>query len=269
MGAVIVGKPASGEKVLRSSVSTTGVDGLVTLTEVYIIRRADIGTLEPDRNESFVSVSTSGLGYSRMLVETTRVDPMDGNLATLSITYVGLTTNSGLPPAYVTAVGQPGVGIFGADASVVVKYLTDDSLYNVLRGGNVAISLGKSTLTIPTKRLMPSSINGTALPPNPRGREYRRSKTYNEAVAAAATQFAQQYKSGQQFGGLSAGFWPSYEWLYAGYVQSGISFQRRGAFNQIEEQFTEYFRGSDYFYTADGVPDIPKINSFSDVNYSF
>ena len=269
MGAVIVGKPASGEKILRSSVASTDLDGLVTLTETYTIRLADVATLEPDRNDTFAATSTSGLNYQRMLVETTRIDPTDGNLATLSITYVGMTTNSGLPPAYITAVGQPGVGIFGADTAVVVRYLTQDSLFSVLQGGNIALNLGKTELTLPTKRLMPTAINGTAMPPNPRQREFRRSKTYNEALASAQQQYNQNYKSGTVFGGLASGFWPQYEWVYAGYVQTGISFQRRGLFNQIEEQFTEYFDGSDYFYNDDGVPVISKINGFSDVNYTF
>lgn len=269
MGAIIVGKPSSGEKILRSSVSSTDVDGLVTLTETYTIRRTDIASLEPTRNSTFASVSTSGLGYSRMLVETTRVDPSDGNLATLSITYVGMTTNSGLPPAYITAVGQAGVGVFGADASIVARYITQDSLFTLIQGGNISLSLGRSQLTLPTKRLMPREINGTALPPNPRQREYRRSKTYNEALAVAQQQFAANYKSGSQFGGLAAGFYPQYEWIYAGYVQTGISFQRRGLFNQIEEQFSEYFNGSDYFYNSQGVPVLSKVNGFSDVNYTF
>ncbi|MFZ9739388.1 MAG: hypothetical protein ACO3EZ_15410, partial [Prochlorotrichaceae cyanobacterium] len=244
MAVVIVGSPPSGQKILRSSVASTDVDGLVTLTETYTIRRADVATLEPDRNETFSAISTSGLNYQRMQVETTRVDPMDGGLASLSITYVGMTTNSGLPPAYITAVGQPGVGVFGADAAIVVRYITQDSLFSLLQGGNISLALGNTNLTLPTKRLIPTSINGTAMPPNPRQREYRRSKTPAELAATAPgtrTSGAGFTISGVN---IAAGFYPNYEWLYAGYVQSGISFQRRGIFNQIEEQFTEYFNGS-------------------------
>jgi hypothetical protein len=65
------------------------------------------------------------------------------------------------------------------------------------------------------------------------------------------------------------GYVPENEWLYAGYVQSGISFQRRGLFNQIEEQFTEYFRATDIFYQTDGTINISNVNSFSDKNYTF
>ena len=240
MSAVLNGSIASGGKVLRKSQRSTEVDGLVTLTETYTIRRQDIGSIEPDRNTTY-NTFTGLTTFPRMSVETTRVEPIDGDLAELIVTYVGLDYASGLPPAYVTAVGQPGVGVFGADASVVVKYITQQSLFELLQGSSVNLNLGTINLTsssaqgtstvsgvarvaLPTKRLMPSSINGTALPPNPRAREYR----------------------GVLFGSTFT------EWVYAGYVQTGISFERRGLFNRIEEQFTEYFQGSDGYYLADG-----------------
>jgi hypothetical protein len=240
MSAVLNGSIASGGKVLRKAQRSTEVDGLVTLTETYTIRRQDIGSIEPDRNTTY-NTFTGLTTFPRMSVETTRVEPIDGDLAELIVTYVGLDYASGLPPAYITAVGQPGVGVFGADASVVVKYITQQSLFELLQGSSVSLNLGTINLTsssaqgtstvsgvarvaLPTKRLMPSSINGTGLPPNPRAREYR-------AVLIGST-FT--------------------EWVYAGYVQTGISFERRGIFNRIEEQFTEYFQGSDGYYLADG-----------------
>ena len=240
MSAIIIGSPASATKVLRKSQRSTEVDGLVTLTETYTIRRQDIESIEPSRNTAY-NTFTGLTTFPRMSVETTRVEPMDGDLAELIVTYVGLDYASGLPPAYVTAVGQPGVGVFGADASVVARYITQQSLFELLQGSFVNLNLGTVNLTspvpygtatvqttarvsLPTKRLIPSSINGTALPPNPRAREYR-------AVLV-----------GQNFT----------EWVYAGYVQTSISFQRRGSFNQIEEQFTEYFEGSAAYYSEDG-----------------
>jgi hypothetical protein len=240
MSAVLNGSIASGGKVLRKSQRSTEVDGLVTLTETYTIRRQDIGSIEPDRNTTY-NTFTGLTTFPRMSVETTRVEPIDGDLAELIVTYVGLDYASGLPPAYVTAVGQPGVGVFGADASVVVKYITQQSVFELLQGSSVNLNLGTINLTsssaqgtttvsgtarvaLPTKRLMPSSINGTGLPPNPRAREYR----------------------GVLFGSTFT------EWVYAGYVQTGISFERRGIFNRIEEQFTEYFQGSDGYYLTDG-----------------
>lgn len=275
MSSVIVGSAiASGQKVLRKSQRATEVDGLVTITETYTIRTADIGTLEPDRNTLHSAFSSATTTYQRMSVETTRIEPMDGDLSSLVVNYVGLDYATGLPPAFITTVGQPGVGVFGADAAIVVKYITADSLFDTLKGGNITLNLGSSNLTLPTKRLLPASINGTAMPPNPRQREYRRAKNSSE-VTDAATQAIDAYYKLNPVGPSSIirppviFFPPQNEWIYAGYVQSAISFQRRGLFNQIEEQFTEYFRGSDVFYQSDGTINFSRVNSFSDVNFVF
>lgn len=275
MSAVIVNTTLNaGGKILRKSQRSSEPDGLVTLVETYTIRTADIATLDPDRNTTHTSFSTASVKYSRMLVETTSINPMDGDLSELQVTFVGLDYAAGLPPAYITTVGQPGAGVFGADASIVVRYLTEDSLFNTLKGGQLSIGVGGSQLNLPTKRLLPATINGTIMPPNPRTREYRRSKNIVEAQAIATDQYrAYLQKNPVGIGGIAqppiVTFAPNYEWIYAGYVQTGISFKRRGLFNQIEEQFTEYFRGSDIFYTADGIIDINKVLAFSDVNATF
>lgn len=275
MSAVIVNTTLNaGGKILRKSARSTSVDGLVTLVENYTIRLADIGSIEPDVGTTHSSFSTATAKYTRMLVETTGVDPIDGDLADLKVTYVGLDYASGLPPAYITAVGQPGVGVYGADAAIVVKYITQDSLFDTLKGGYVSLNLGGTSLTLPTKRLMPASINGTTMPPNPRSREYRRSKTISEVQDAATLSYQSYLKANPVgIGGISQppiiSYAPSNEWIYAGYVQSGISFQRRGLFNQIEEQFTEFFRGTDIFYQTDGTINFGRVNAFSDVNYTF
>jgi hypothetical protein len=276
MAANIVGSyMASGQKVLRKSQRSTEVDGLVTLTETYTIRTSDIATLEPDRNTLHSAFSSDIVKYTRMAVETTRVEPMDGDLSSLVVNYVGLDYISGLPPAFITTVGQPGVGVFGADAIVVVKYITQESLFDTLKGGNVGINLGGTNLTLPTKRLLPSSINSTLMPPNPRQREYRRSKTASEQITAAQEAFNRYNQNNQTNNIVNVSspilrnFAAQYEWIYAGYVQTGISFQRRGLFNQIEEQFSEYFRASDIFYQTDGTINFSRVNSFSDINFTF
>ena len=237
MSAVLNGSIASGGKVLRKSQSSTEVDGLVTLTETYTIRTQDIESIEPERNTAHSSFSTATNKYSRMLVETTRVEPMDGGLAQLLVTYVGLDYASGLPPAYIAAVGQPRAGVFGADVAVSARYITEQPIFDLLKGGDIALNFKsryrRFNLTLPAKRFMPASINGTAMPSNPRAREYRA-------------------------GGLGAVL---EEWLYAGYVQTSISFQRRGSFNQIEEQFSEFFTGSSNMFTGDGAVDLSAIFS--------
>jgi hypothetical protein len=264
MSAIIINTALNaGQKILRKTQSSSEVDGLVTIVETYVIRSQDAASLEPDRNTSHASFSTATNKYGRMLVETTRVEPLDGDLAELIVTYVGLDYASGLPPAYITVVGQPGVGVFGADASVVVKYISQDSLFDALKGQVLSLAVGGSNLVLPTKRLMPLAINGTTMPPNPRQREYRRSLTLSElaAITPAPSTF---------YSGSISYFAPNIEWLYAGYVQTGISFARRGLFNQVEEQFTEYFKGTDGFYTTEGIINIPKVNNFqSGKNFTF
>lgn len=244
MSAVLNGSIASGGKVLRKSQRSTEVDGLVTLTETYTIRRQDIESIEPDRNTAY-NTFTGTTKFPRMSVETTRVEPIDGDLAELVVTYVGLDYASGLPPAYVTAVGQPGVGVFGADASVVARYITQQPVFDLLKGASITLSFSgfgfTSNLTLPSKRLIPASINGTAMPTNPRAKEYRAS--------------------------LSGGIFR--EWLYTGYVQTSISFQRRGGFNQIEEQFTESFVGSSDMFTASGTIDLQRVNSLPSSGFFF
>lgn len=244
MSAVIVGTSlSSGQKVLRKSERTTEVDGLVSLTETYTIRTADIEGIEPDRNTFHSAFSTATNKYARMQVETTRVTPMDGGLATLVVNYVGLDYGgTSLPPAYVTAVGQAGVGVFGADASVVARYITQQPLFDLLKGSPITLRfflsrvnpfVNSATVNLPSKRFMPATINGTTMPPNPRAKEYR-IRIQGDVIS---------------------------EWLYAGYVQTSISFQRRGLFNQIEEQFSEYFFGSDDMYTQIGSIDLARVNS--------
>ena len=238
MAAVIINTALNaGQKILRKQQRSTEVDGLVTLVETYTIRTADLATLEPDRNTTHTAYSTSSVKYSRMLVETTAINQLDGDLSELQITYVGLDYASGLPPAYVTAVGQPGVGVFGSDASVVVKYITEQPVFDLLKGSSITLNFSgggiTSNLTLPTKRFIPASINGTAMPTNPRVREYRAS--------------------------ISTGAFR--EWLYAGYVQTSISFQRRGNFNQIEEQFSEFFAGTSDMFTGSGAINLAQVNS--------
>ena len=245
MSAIIIGSPASATKVLRKSQRSTEVDGLVTLTETYTIRRQDIESIEPGRNTAHSSFSTATNKYPRMQVETTRVEPIDGDLAELIVTYVGLDYASGLPPAYVTAVGQPGAGVFGSDASVVARYISQQPIFDLLKGASITLSFSgfgfTSNLTLPSKRLIPASINGTTMPTNPRAKEYRAS--------------------------LSGGTFR--EWLYSGYVQTSISFQRRGSFNQIEEQFTESFVGSSDMFTASGTIDLQRVNSLPSSGFFF
>ena len=243
----------AGGKILRKTTRSTSDDGLVVLVENYTIRLADIASIEPDAGTTHSSFSTATTKYTRMQVETTAVNPIDGDLADLVVNYVGLDYATGLPAAYLTAVGQPGAGVFGADASVVARYITAQPVFDLLKGSSITLNFAggisgvsnttiNAQLTLPSKRFIPASINGTAMPTNPRAREYRP---------------------------YLASFGSYREWLYAGYVQTSISFQRRGAFNQIEEQFTEYFTGSPDMFTASGAINLAQVNGTPGSGYFF
>lgn len=255
MSAVIVGSAiANNQKVLHKSQRSTDVDGLVSLTETYIIRTANIESIEPDKNTTHESFSSSTTKYKRMLVESTSVEPMDGDLSQLVVNYVGLDYSTGLPPAYVTAVARPGAGVFGADISIVVKYINEISFYDLLKAQNLQLRLSKTNLTLPAKRLMPLEINGTPLPPNPRIREYRRTYASSPSTSSPVSNFNYVVLGTTDYLAPLANVAPAYEWIYAGYVQSAMSFDRRGQFNQITEEFTEYFKGSSVFYNSSGLP---------------
>lgn len=266
MGAILLGSLASGGKVLRKSQRSTEVDGLVTLVEVYTIRTQDIATIEPDRNTTHSSFSSATVKYPRMLVETTRVEPLDGGLSQLVVNYVGLDYSTGLPSAFVTSVGRKGAGIFGADAAIVAKYLTADTLNDTLVGGPLNLNFGATQLSIPTQRFMPPTINGTAMPSNPFQRQYRRSKTAAEKTAELQSSFYATFGAGS---GILVTSISLHEWLYCGYVQSGISFQRRGLFNQVEEEFTEFFQGTSVFYSNNGQIDKAKMLLLNDFIQTF
>jgi len=273
MSAVLIGSVKSqNSKELRKYVSNTEIDGLVLITETYTIRRADEDYFRSatSRGVTHALFSINSIKYPRMEIETSRVDPLDGDYSSLVVNYAGLTTSSGLPPAHVTAIGQIGAGVFGADVAIVVKYLSSSTIFDIVKGGTLNLNLSNSNLAIPSKRIMPTLINGTALPANPRPREYRRSKTLGEQFQDYRA-WAANYKHsvGVTLGPPVFNYTPQQEWIYAGYIQSAVNIEQRGAFLQIEEQFTEYFNGSDVFYTANGIPDIRKILAFSPVSQTF
>jgi hypothetical protein len=279
MSATLIGSVKNANsKQLRKVVSNVEIDGLVLITESYTIRRADedyfrVATARGTTHKGF---SSNNIQYTRMKIETSRIDPLDGDYSSLVVNYAGLTTASGLPPAYVTAIGQIGAGVFGSDTAIVAKYLSSASIYSIVQGGTIALNLNSSNLAIPSKRIMPASINGTPLPANPRPREYRRTKTTGEQLAdqiAWRADYMSKNASSTNgvyfFGPPILNYAPQVEWLYAGYVQSSVTIDQRGAFLQIEEQFTEYFSGSDQFYTSNGVPNINLILQFGPVVQSF
>ena len=198
MSAVIVGSPSSGSKVLRRADFTTERNGLETLNEIYTVRTADRRTLQPSFGTLHSAYSTASTTFARMAVENFSFREQDGDLTELNVTYVGLTTSTGLPPALVRLIPTPGAGIYGPDMIIEAEFLTDKSetefmqtgAGGLLRPGDNASNQGRFG------RFMPSTINGTQMPSNPR--------------------------EPFQISGLLTRF------NYFGYVQTSLSCERRG-----------------------------------------
>lgn len=197
MSAVIVGSPLSGSKVLRRADFSTQRNGLETLNEIYIVRTADRRTLQPSFGTLHSAYSTASTTFARMAVENFSFREQDGDLTEINVTYVGLTSSSGLPPAVVRLIPTPGAGIFGPDMIIEAEFISDKSetefiqtgAGGLLKPGDRLSNLGRYG------RFMPSTINGTKMPSNPR--------------------------EPFQFGSF-------YNFGYFGYVQTSLSCEKRG-----------------------------------------
>jgi hypothetical protein len=208
MSAVIVGSPSSGQKVLRRADFSTERNGLETLNEIYTIRTADRNTLQPNFGILHSAFSTASTTFERMAIENFSFREINGDLTEINVTYVGLTSSSGLPPALVRLIPTPGAGIFGPQMVIEAEFLTDKSETQFMQDGSGGqiIQIG----IIPPLGngiAMPSEINGTAMPQNPR--EPFQTQTVGTALK------------------------------YHGYLQQSLSCERRGLFLVARVTFAE------------------------------
>ena len=150
MPAIHIGLPtASGSeaKVLESSEYQREANGLETLRETYTVRSSNRISLAPLRDVLHSAYSTASVPHSRMAVEAVSFNDQPGNLTSIIVTYVGLTSSSGLPAPVVRLIPQPNRIFIEAE---YVSDATESSLANIA----------------PTTR-MPAQINGVAMPSNP------------------------------------------------------------------------------------------------------
>jgi hypothetical protein len=96
-----------------------------------------------------------------MAVENFSFRELDGDLTEINVTYVGLTSSSGLPAALIRLIPTPNAGIFGPDMVIEAEFLTDKSEAEFIDNGSGGL---KNVSII----YIPESINGTKLPSNPR-----------------------------------------------------------------------------------------------------
>lgn len=160
MAAVILSRPSSNtDKVLRRSEYSRDRNGLETLEETYTIRSAGRISLAPALKTLHPAFSTAGQTFARMAVDGVSFREMEGDLTEMTVTFVGLTSASGLPPALVSLVPTTGAGIKGPPAVIEVEFVSDASDAELVKG-----ILAKGGTEVKT---IPAAINGTALPPNP------------------------------------------------------------------------------------------------------
>jgi hypothetical protein len=83
------------------------------------------------------------------------------------VTFVGLTSSLGLPPAIVRLIPTAGEGVYGPPLTIEAEYVTDVNVTQFL-AGQLSNNLNQvATLFTPTIK-MPAFINGTAMPVDPR-----------------------------------------------------------------------------------------------------
>ena len=83
------------------------------------------------------------------------------------VTFVGLTTSTGLPPPIVRLIPTAGEGVYGPPLVIEAEYVTDSSETQFMAG---QLSQNNGALAAPLwKRVikMPEFINGYAMPKDP------------------------------------------------------------------------------------------------------
>ena len=213
MSAVILGSPASGQKVLRRNEFSTQRNGLEFINEIYTIRTADRSAIQPAFETLHKDFSAASTKYSRMSVENVAFRESDGDLSEMTVSYVGLTSASGLPPALVRIIPQMDKGVFGPPCVINVEYVSASTTAQIL-SSVPSVFLGPG-IKIP----MPKSINGTVLPANPRD-------PYNTGNEPRQT-------NAFFLGGGSS-------FSYQGYVLNSIQAEERGIFVVVVAEYAEY-----------------------------
>jgi hypothetical protein len=143
-------------------------NGLETLIEAYAIKTSNRVSVVPEKNTLHTAFSSASTTYSRMAVESVATEEEDGGITSMIVTFVGLTSSSGLPPAIVRLIPTAGEGVYGPPLVIEAEYVTDVSETQFMAGQlSQNNGLGAQTLFNPTIK-MPETINGVVMPKDPR-----------------------------------------------------------------------------------------------------
>jgi hypothetical protein len=128
------------------------------------------------------------------------------------VTYVGLTTLTGLPPPIIRLIPTSGAGVFGPPLVIEAEYVTDVSETQFMAGQLTISEALQYSLTFRPTIKMPSVINGTVMPRDPR------------------SAFSQQSAGGTA--------------QYSGYCVLSVSCERRGIFLVARNTYHEVYQFS-------------------------
>jgi hypothetical protein len=190
-------------KVLQRQNFSKEPNGLETIIESYAIATANRDTIVPEKDTLHSAFSSSTKKYTRMVVESVTTEEQDGGITQMLVTFVGLTTSTGLPPPIVRLIPTAGEGVYGPPLVIEAEYVTDVSETEFM-AGQLAQNTGLGRLQIFSNVIkMPAVINGTTMPRDPR------------------TAF---------FSGPKGGFGTAVFIQYSGYCVLSMSCDRRGLF---------------------------------------
>jgi hypothetical protein len=167
MASLVIGSAIS-TKVLQRQNFSKEPNGLETIIEAYAIQTANRDTVVPEKDTLHSAFSSSAKKYTRMAVESVTTEEQDGGITQMLVTYVGLTSSTGLPPPIIRLIPTAGEGVYGPPLVIEAEYVTDVSETEFLAGQlSQNNGLRVATLFNPTIK-MPASINGVAMPRDPR-----------------------------------------------------------------------------------------------------
>jgi len=167
MASVIIGS-AINTKVLQRQNFSKEPNGLETVIEAYAIKTSNRDTTVPNKDTLHSAFSSSTNKYTRMVVESVATEEEDGGITQMIVTFVGLTSSTGLPPAIVRLIPTAGEGVYGPPLVIEAEYVTDVSETEFM-AGQLAQNNGLARLSaFNTVIKMPAIINGVAMPRDPR-----------------------------------------------------------------------------------------------------
>jgi hypothetical protein len=170
MASVIIGSAidaTSTSKALQRQNFNKEPNGLETIIEVYAIKTENRDAVVPEKNTPHSVFSSSAKTYTRMVVESVVTEEQDGGITQMLVTYVGLTTLTGLPPAIVRILPAAGEGVYGPPLVIEAEYVTNVSETQFMAGQQAQNNATQPNIRFNTVIKMPSSINGTAMPQDP------------------------------------------------------------------------------------------------------